>query len=72
MRPNAPFRRSDLIAAFQRGGAESAAAVFQVALRNGVVAERPSGLFEIPIPSMHNWMVQEYADPPGGAYGLAV
>ena len=73
MRPNAPFRRSDLIAAFQRGGAGTdAAAVFQVALRNGVVAERPSGLFEIPIPSMHNWMVQEYANPPGGAYGLAV
>ena len=71
--PNAPFTKSELIAAFQRGGAaQSAAAVFQLALHKGVVAERPDGRFESPIPSMHAWMVKEYADPPSTVYGLAV
>ncbi len=62
--PNASFREEELITAFHRvGGPGDAAAVFQHALYKGVVVERGDGRFAIPIPSMHTWMVQEYANP---------
>ena len=57
------LEESDLIAAFSGNRTpEAARAVFQHALHKGVVTERPDGLFAIPIPSMHTWLVQKYAD----------
>ena len=55
---------SELIAAFSSSGApEVAPDVLRRALHKGVVVQRRDGRFEIPIPSMHTWLVQEYADP---------
>ena len=53
----------DLIAAFSgHRKPEAAHALFQHALHKGVVAERPDGGLSIPIPSMHTWLVQAYAN----------
>ncbi len=55
---------SELIAAFSSSGTpEVAPDVLRRALHKGVVVKRGDGRFEIPIPSMHTWLVQEYADP---------
>ncbi len=57
------LEKSDLVAAFSGNRTpEAAHAVFQHVLHKGVVTESPAGLFEVPIPSMHTWLVQEYAD----------
>ncbi len=57
------LEKSDLVAAFSGNRTREAAhAVFQHVLYKGVVTESPSGLFEVPIPSMHTWLIQEYAD----------
>ena len=33
-------------------------------LHKGIVAETPRGRYEIPVPSMHDWLVREYANTP--------
>ncbi len=54
---------SELIAAFSSSGTPGGGLdVLRSALHKGVVVKRRDGRFEIPIPSMHTWLVQEYAD----------
>ena len=36
-------------------------AAFNTLLYKGVIAETPSGLYHVPIPSMHDWLVTQYA-----------
>ena len=55
---------SELIAAFSSSGSPGGAPdVLRRALHKGIVVKRRDGRFEIPIPSMHTWLVQEYGDP---------
>ncbi len=73
------MERSKVLAAFsEHQGPAAASATFQHALHKGVVVERRDGRFALPIPSMHDWLVQEYAerarDPssPGHTEGVPV
>ena len=58
----AVLRKVELISAFgQIASPEEAARAFDTALYAGVIAERTDGRFEIPVPSMERWLVEQYA-----------
>jgi len=59
----AALERSKVLAAFsEHQGPTVASVTFQHALHKGVVVERRDGRFALPIPSMHDWLLQEYAE----------
>ena len=60
---NSEFEKQELVAVLEESCPGTLALeLFDYLLHRGVIAETPHGYFRVPIPSMHDWLVEQYAD----------
>ena len=58
------FLKKEVVAAFNEDRSRAQAEqLFEDLLHKGVIADTGRGRFNIPIPSMYDWLVREYAEP---------
>ena len=60
---NSDLEKEELVTALEESCPGALALeLFDHLLHRGVIAETPHGYFRVPIPSMHDWLVEQYAD----------